>query len=1033
MSFEVGSISARLGARFDDSDFDRFDRRYEQAERRARDKLEARLGADVDQRPFDRYQRSIRDVDRGHRDLVRGSGRVRSAFGSLFIGGAGVAAGAVGFGALAKGAMSAVSAFQESEKVARRQALVIRTMGQDAGASAEHVDKLASSLSKKVAIDDDTIKSGANVIRTFANIRNEAGAGNDVFDRTIKASLDLSAAFGTDLQSASIQLGKALNDPAKGAAALSRTGAIAKSDLEKLKDMAKAGTPVLEQQRFVLEAVEKQVKGTAAANATATGRMRVAFGELQETVGRALAPTFDRVAKSVGRFVTQMAEGRGAGGRFRDRMVAIARTMIDVGRGIVAFGRASIAELRRVIGFVRRNQTAFEVLAGAVAGLVVVRTITRLFAAFRTALAAATLAQMRLNLAMRANPIGIVVTVLAALAGALIVAYKRSDRFRAVVDEAFRRVKSAAGDAIAFILRRLDDFLGGLSTLASVMGKLPGPLGKPFRDAAGKIDNAREKIRQLADEADELGKKKIKPLTVQVNVALGPGGKQYRPGDGWGIDDAVRGAAKRHAGKMDISQIIGSMGLGGGAVGGTGLNAFNHLAPIFGVTVGSGIRRGAITSSGNRSYHAMGRARDFPGPPAAMMRFALHLAQKYGSRLKELIYTPLGFAIKNGRRVAPYAQADHYDHVHVAMRHGGKVGPTAGGASIRIAGEGSLDEWIVSQEGDRHANIGYAVEALQALTGRNIAFYRRGGKHKGKKRKPTPTLTSRDNRAIKRSVGRGEAGISTFERDIQQLEREYTQADRRFGISEEVLLIEREDGSTTVDQGALNTRLSELDALIRLRDQIKEKIEAYRRQVAKLVRALNDAIRKLNKALGAAKGRSRRKERAKYRDEIATYQDRIGELRNTHEDLGLDVVDQQIDLQELGAERAAVASTTGVAAPPVSPADPPDSPLAPEQQLPPSPAAIAAAALEQFTVFQASRAQLFSAHGQNFARAGTNPYAGETGLAAANRFYGAASRSGASVLEQGGGITQNMYLTIASERDAHMFTRVALHELQGAI
>lgn len=36
------------------------------------------------------------------------------------------------------------------------------------------------------------------------------------------------------------------------------------------------------------------------------------------------------------------------------------------------------------------------------------------------------------------------------------------------------------------------------------------------------------------------------------------------------------------------------------------------------------------------------------------------------SGLLELIHTPLGFGVKNGARVAPYAENAHYNHVHVA-------------------------------------------------------------------------------------------------------------------------------------------------------------------------------------------------------------------------------------------------------------------------------------------------------------------------------------------------------------------------------
>jgi hypothetical protein len=53
-----------------------------------------------------------------------------------------------------------------------------------------------------------------------------------------------------------------------------------------------------------------------------------------------------------------------------------------------------------------------------------------------------------------------------------------------------------------------------------------------------------------------------------------------------------------------------------------------------------------------------------------MMDFAKFMAGSFGGSLAELIYTPLGFSIKNGQVVAPYAQAAHYNHVHVAFGRG---------------------------------------------------------------------------------------------------------------------------------------------------------------------------------------------------------------------------------------------------------------------------------------------------------------------------------------------------------------------------
>jgi hypothetical protein len=68
---------------------------------------------------------------------------------------------------------------------------------------------------------------------------------------------------------------------------------------------------------------------------------------------------------------------------------------------------------------------------------------------------------------------------------------------------------------------------------------------------------------------------------------------------------------------------------------------------------------------------------DIAGDTAGMLRFGKMLASRFGGQLAELIHTPMGFAIKNGQRVAPYAASDHYDHVHVALDLG-RPGPGIG-------------------------------------------------------------------------------------------------------------------------------------------------------------------------------------------------------------------------------------------------------------------------------------------------------------------------------------------------------------------
>jgi hypothetical protein len=110
----------------------------------------------------------------------------------------------------------------------------------------------------------------------------------------------------------------------------------------------------------------------------------------------------------------------------------------------------------------------------------------------------------------------------------------------------------------------------------------------------------------------------------------------------------------------------GEGGFGGNLGGGKGgLSSAASLARSMGLTMTSAKRSGPA----NASYHNVGRAMDFSnstGPTPQMMKFAQTLASTSGSNLAELIYTPLGYSIKHGKKIPPIAQAGHYNHVHVA-------------------------------------------------------------------------------------------------------------------------------------------------------------------------------------------------------------------------------------------------------------------------------------------------------------------------------------------------------------------------------
>jgi phage-related protein len=241
---------------------------------------------------------------------TRGAGkRLGVGFGKAFAaGGALIAAAGVG-----KFLKDSLGEARESQKVAAQTNAVIKSTGGAANVTAASLGKLSGAISRKVGIDDEAIQSAGNLLLTFTGIRNEAGKGNKVFDQTVRAATDMSVALGTDAKSAAMQLGKALNDPVKGVTKLQRSGVTFTDQQKKqIATLVKSGK-TLQAQKIILGEVNKEFGGSAAAQATAGDKFKVAFGNLEESIGTALLPVLDKVLGAGTKFATMLTNNIGPG------------------------------------------------------------------------------------------------------------------------------------------------------------------------------------------------------------------------------------------------------------------------------------------------------------------------------------------------------------------------------------------------------------------------------------------------------------------------------------------------------------------------------------------------------------------------------------------------------------------------------------------------------------------------------------------------------------------------------------------------
>jgi hypothetical protein len=187
-----------------------------------------------------------------------------------------------------------------------------------------------------------------------------------------------------------------------------------------------------------------------------------------------------------------------------------------LGQSLLPAWRSVQRMLISVTGWMSENQAATKILIGVVAslatGILALAAATKIYA-FATA--EATKATLKLMLALAVNPVFLVIAAIVALGVALVVAYKKSETFRRVVQKVWEGVQTAVLTAVDLILRYIGFYLDALSMILHAAGKLPGPLGKPFRVAAEAIDKARGKVDELRSSVNSL-----KPKTIRVRAIV---------------------------------------------------------------------------------------------------------------------------------------------------------------------------------------------------------------------------------------------------------------------------------------------------------------------------------------------------------------------------------------------------------------------------------------------------------------------------------------------------------------------------------
>jgi phage-related protein len=341
---------------------------------------------------------------------------------------------AAGIGLLTEGLVDGVKAAVEHEKALAKLKVAVHNSGLSWDQYGAKLDEtIKAQAEAKGFAENDLTTAYSRLIVTTKNVAQAQHLAN--------LAMDLSRATGKPLTATTLLLQKAYNG---SNTALSRLG-ITLPKVTKAQDALKAsGKPYTKMQMDAakaadlrsqresnLAAIQKKFGGQSAAYAkTAAGewdRFHVTLEIFEESVGQKLLPLLTSALDLLL--------------KHKDAAKYVAEAVAGITGALLVY----IAAVKAY--------TAYQKIAAGV---------TAIF----------TTAQEGENAAMMANPIGLVVVALAALVVGLVVAYKKSETFRNIVNGAFDTLRSV----VMPIIHTIETALHGMATVVGGVANLIGDI-----------------------------------------------------------------------------------------------------------------------------------------------------------------------------------------------------------------------------------------------------------------------------------------------------------------------------------------------------------------------------------------------------------------------------------------------------------------------------------------------------------------------------------------------------------------------------
>ena len=159
-----------------------------------------------------------------------------------------------------------------------------------------------------------------------------------------------------------------------------------------------------------------------------------------------------------------------------------------------------IAKVKNVATWIKNNQDTIDAWAAVIIGATVsigtfllVLKWGAIMTAASNAIKGVRAAFLLLNTAMLANPILLIVSLIAGLVAAFVYLWQNNEGFRKFWMDLWEKIKSACGTAVGWIKGKFSDLQEGLRTVKKVFGDIKDAIGD-------KLEEAREKVKSVIDK-----------------------------------------------------------------------------------------------------------------------------------------------------------------------------------------------------------------------------------------------------------------------------------------------------------------------------------------------------------------------------------------------------------------------------------------------------------------------------------------------------------------------------------------------------